>query len=252
MEEYHLVIVGAGRYRIHHFTLAFFRMLTQAGIFGLQVAKTYLEVHPSARLLILDAGQSLGGTWAKERLYDDLYTNNLVGMFEFSDFPMDFETFGVPPGSHIPGSVIHRYLTAYAKHFGVFNKIQCGACVKSVELKGSGEWLILYDLKSGEDVKDVTLNAKKLVLATGTTSEPHMPSIAGSEEFGGQIFHSKELQNHMDEMIVAKNVVVLGGSKSAADAAYVNAARGKHVDWVIRGKTVLKTARQRWSLYHMI
>lgn len=47
--------------------------------------------------------------------------NNLVGMLEWSDFPMDFETFGVPPGAHVPGLVLHRYLTAYAQHFGVLN-----------------------------------------------------------------------------------------------------------------------------------
>ena len=188
---------------------------------------------------MLDAGKSVGGTWAKERLYEDLYTNNLVGMLEFSDFPMDFETYGVLPGSHVPGAVVHRYLTDYAQHFGVFDNIQFNAWVKSAELKGNGEWIISYDLNSGGEVKEMKLTSKTLVLATGTTSEPNMPSIAGSGEFDGDIFHSKELPDRMEDLSAAKNVVVYGGSKSAADAAYVNASRGRHVDWVVRGKTSL-------------
>jgi cation diffusion facilitator CzcD-associated flavoprotein CzcO len=63
-----------------------------------------------------------------------------------------------------------------------------------------------------------------------------MPIIEGSENFGGHIFHTKELHDRKEDMAVAKNIVVLGGSKSAADAVHLNASRGRHVDWVIRGE----------------
>lgn len=208
------------------------------GFYGLPVAKTYLEVHPSSKILILDACQSVGGTWSSERLYDTLYSNNQVGVLEYSDFPMDFETFGVAPGSHVPGTVLHRYLTAYAEHFGVFNRIRFGATVKTTELQKNGSWLIHYELTDGwEKAKEETLLGHKLVLATGFTSEPKMPLIKGSEIFGDHIFHFKDIPNRTDDIDTAKNIVVLGGSKSAADAVYMNASKGRHVDWVIRGKT---------------
>jgi cation diffusion facilitator CzcD-associated flavoprotein CzcO len=179
----------------------------------------------------------VGGTWSSERLYEHLYSNNLVGMLEYSDFPMDFETFGVAPGSHVPGSVLHRYLTAYAEYFGVFSRIRFGATVKTTELQENGSWLIHYELKNGQEkAKEVTLLGNKLVLATGTTSEPIMPLIKGSEIFRGHIFNFKDVPNRTD-ISTAKNIVVLGGSKSAADAVYMNACKGRHVDWVIRGKT---------------
>ncbi|KFY02050.1 hypothetical protein V490_00665 [Pseudogymnoascus sp. VKM F-3557] len=214
-EEYDLVVVGAG-------------------IYGLAVAKTYHQVNPSARLLILDSGVSAGGTWCAERLYDDLFTNNLVGMLEFSDFLMDFETFGVAPNSHVPGLVMHRYLTAYARHFGVYDKIKLRSTVASAELLRGGEWHIKYDVVFGDVVEQRQLVSKKMVLATGTTSVPSMPTIKGSEEFGGSVFHFKDLPQRAKELSEANNIVVLGGSKSAADAVYYNASRGKHVDWVIR------------------
>ena len=36
-----------------------------AGMYGIQSAKTYLEVHPNAKLAILEASESIGGTWRK-------------------------------------------------------------------------------------------------------------------------------------------------------------------------------------------
>ena len=157
-------------------------------------------------------------------------------MLEFSDFSMDFETFGVAPNSHVPGSVMHRYLTAYARHFDVYDKIKLRSTVASAELLRGGEWHIKYDVVLGDMVEPRQLVSKKMVLATGTTSVPSMPTIKGSEEFGGSVFHFKDLPQRAKEMSEANNIVVLGGSKSAADAVYYNATRGKHVDWVIRGE----------------
>jgi cation diffusion facilitator CzcD-associated flavoprotein CzcO len=217
-------------------TPSFIETLTKSGVYGLPVAKTYLEVNPSSHVLILDAGRTVGGTWSLERLYDGLQTNNLFGMSEYSDFPMDFETFGVKPGSHVPGIVLHRYLTAYAERFGIFDKIRFEAFAKSAELKEDGTWVILYEKRAGEEgVRKVEALARKLVMATGTTSEPNMPEIRGAADFVGHIFHFKEFQNRKKEMEAAHNIAVLGGSKSAADAIYLNASKGKHVDWIIRG-----------------
>ncbi|KAL3424133.1 flavin-binding monooxygenase-like protein [Phlyctema vagabunda] len=216
MDEYDLVIVGAG-------------------IFGLPVAKTYLEVSPYSKVLVLDANKSIGGTWSAERMYDELRSNNLVGMLEYSDFPMDFETFGVASGSHIPGPIIHTYLKAYAKKFGVYERIRFRSWVQSAELLDDGNWSIIYREEDDQgSTKEVKLLAKKLVLATGTTTMPVMPNFVGGQTFNGHIFHFRDLPIRTEEMAAAKNIVVLGGSKSAADVAYLNAVRGRHVDWVIR------------------
>ena len=57
------------------------------------MGKTYLEASPDAKMVIFDGAASIGGTWAKERLYPGLKTNNLLGKYEFSDFPMTPERF---------------------------------------------------------------------------------------------------------------------------------------------------------------
>ena len=62
------------------------------------MAKTFLEVHPSSNIVILDYADSVGGTWASERLYPGLKTNNIVGSYEFSDFPLVPKQYGIEPG----------------------------------------------------------------------------------------------------------------------------------------------------------
>ena len=68
-------------------------------------------------MLIVDSAASVGGTWCKERLYPGLKTNNLVGTYEFGDFPMTYEGFGVKPDTHIPGAAVNDYLTQFTEHF---------------------------------------------------------------------------------------------------------------------------------------
>lgn len=63
IEKFDLVVVGAG-------------------IHGLVIAKTYRDVHPEASILVLDKSQSIGGVWAKDRLYPGLHTNNHFRTFE--------------------------------------------------------------------------------------------------------------------------------------------------------------------------
>ncbi|KAI1355610.1 hypothetical protein F5Y01DRAFT_326149 [Xylaria sp. FL0043] len=81
MEHFDVVIVGAG-------------------LHGLAIARTLVDTSPneSKRIIILDEGCSIGGTWAAERLYPGPKTNNVVGSYEFGDFPMDLRRYRLAPG----------------------------------------------------------------------------------------------------------------------------------------------------------
>ncbi|KAF1964296.1 dimethylaniline monooxygenase (N-oxide forming) [Bimuria novae-zelandiae CBS 107.79] len=214
MEEFDVVVVGAGWY-------------------GLGAAKTYLQLHPDDSILVLESASSAGGVWSRDRLYPGLQSNNLLGCYEYSDFPMDTATFGVKPGQHIPGSVLSKYLTAYAEHFGVHRHIRFNTRVESAEERSEGDgWTIVA--RHTETDAESTLHTKKLIVATGLTSQPNMPTFVGQEEFGGPIFHTKAFADYADTLKTARNVAVLGGSKSAWDAAYAYATAGIPVDMIIR------------------
>lgn len=196
------------------------------------MAKTYLEVNPASTVVVLDSAESVGGVWAKERLYPGLQTNNLYGSLAYSDFPMDEETFRVKEGEFIPGTVVHQYLHAYAEKFDIDRRIRFESRVYKVDRKDTGGWVVHY---SQNGKTDKTLLARRLVLSTGLTSEPFVPLFSGDESFDAPIFHVKNLaDNVVKASKVAQNVVILGGSKSAYDAAYVHASAGVTVDWVIR------------------
>jgi cation diffusion facilitator CzcD-associated flavoprotein CzcO len=154
----------------------------------------------------------------------------MVGTYEYSDFPMDEATWGVKAGQHIPGHVIHDYLTAYAKKFDVLHRIRLNTKVEIVEKREKGGWTLLC---AGE--KSRPISAKKLIVATGVTSQAFLPTVEGQDSFGVPLFHSKDFLQHADTIKTSERVTVLGGTKSAWDAVYAYGTDGVEVDWVIRG-----------------
>lgn len=209
------------------------------------MVKTYLEVNPRAKAVVFDSAHSIGGTWSQERLYSGLRTNNLYGSLEYSDFPMDVETFGVKPGEFIPGQVVYDYLRSYSEKFDINKTIRFGTWVKSVQRASSGDWLLNYARSASTERAGMNGSAdshaarqivtKKLVISTGLTSEPFIPYIPGSEDFDAPLFHAKDLDKYTDaKSPESKRVTVFGSAKSAYDVAYAYASRGVSVDWIIR------------------
>ncbi|MCJ1308030.1 hypothetical protein MMC25_001680 [Agyrium rufum] len=216
-------------------------LIIGAGWHGLAVAKTYLEVHPDTNLVILDSSESIGGVWCKERLYPGLKSNNLHGTYEFSDFPMDEETFGVSPGQHVPGPVVHKYLLKYAEQHDILRRIRFRWTVNSVERKEDRSWLIRtsktaeHPENTVEQAQYRAISSPKLVFATGLTSQPFLPTFNGSETFNAPIFHVKDMRRYTDKKAQpGKNVIVLGASKSGYDAVYAHVTAGTTVDWIVR------------------
>ncbi|KAF5620549.1 dimethylaniline monooxygenase [Fusarium sp. NRRL 52700] len=178
-----------------------------AGWAGLAAAKARHQLHPEESLGVFDSAASLGGTWAKHRLYTGLKTNNMLGTYQYPDFPMDTETFGIKPDP-------------------------IRAQSRGGRAPRNGGWtLMVRDIKVGGNIK---IEARRLVLATGLSSEPFLPIFEGQEDFGAPIFHAKDLRNHEDTYGTAKSLTVFGGTKSAWDMVYLYATKGIRVNWVIR------------------
>ncbi|KAF6800309.1 flavin-binding monooxygenase-like family protein [Colletotrichum sojae] len=204
-----------------------------AGWYGLGAAKQYHCTQPGSSLVIFDSQASLGGTWADERIYPGLKSNNLLGTFEYPDFPMDTETFGVHPREHVPGETVARYITAYAKKFAIADKVRSGHKVVAAEHQDTveGGWVLTVLDPSQEEKKVFT---RRLIIATGLTSEPWLPHFEGQESFGGKIFHGKHFQQNADTLKTAKTVTIFGATKFAWDAAYAYATAGVKVNWIVR------------------
>ena len=189
-------------------------------------------------MAILDKSPTIGGVWAEHRLYPGLKTNNMLGTYEHSDAPMMGENgFDVKPGEHIPGTVVHEYLKCFAEKFGILRLCRFGEAVTVAEkMDDAAGWVLTVD-KPMDDQGTATykLLTKKMVVATGLTSQPFLPTFPGERDFEAPIIHCGNLLGKSEELFAsATNVVVFGGTKSAWDASYAFATRGVHVDWVIR------------------
>ena len=57
------------------------------GWFGLAAAKAYLEQHSDSKMAIIESSESWGGTWSMNRLYPGLKSDNMIGTYEYLDFP---------------------------------------------------------------------------------------------------------------------------------------------------------------------
>ncbi|KAI1082566.1 FAD/NAD(P)-binding domain-containing protein [Whalleya microplaca] len=204
-----------------------------AGWYGLAAAKQYHCTQPASSLAVFDSQKTLGGTWAEERLYPGLKSNNLWGTYEYPDFPMDTPTFGVKKDEHIPGKVINTYLKAYAARFGITDSLRLETKVLVAEHQDTAEggWVLTVASPNQGETK---LFARRVIFATGLTSEAFLPHFEGQETFGGRIFHSKYFKQNDDTLKTAKRVTVFGATKFAWDAVYAYATAGVKVDWVIR------------------
>ena len=88
-----------------------------AGIYGIQAARTYLEIHPTANLIVLEADDGVGGVWSAERNYEAFWTQTPLSMAEFSDQPMDPPPLKDQYYGYFRAEYVTRYLEGY---IGVF------------------------------------------------------------------------------------------------------------------------------------
>jgi cation diffusion facilitator CzcD-associated flavoprotein CzcO len=207
MEEADLVIIGAG-------------------IYGLTTAHTYHHLHPSAKVLILDSAPSIGGPWAPHRVFPGLRTNNLWGMYEHPDFPMDEKRFMVKRGEHIPAARMFDYLCAFAKWADIEKFFRGRTDVEVIEQDKDGEGWMLRCAPTVLDKKGAEIKAKKLVIAVGNTNKPLLPHYETSTTFQPMVVHTAEFPEHYP--VIAKpdkHTVIVGSGKSAWDVAYACASQ---------------------------
>lgn len=187
------------------------------------MASTYHQLHPEARILILEGNPSIGGTWASDRIFAGLKTNNLLGMYEHPDFPFDEARFGVKDGEHIPAGKMLEYLQALVEHSGISTFLRLNTKVEEVEKREDGWELECLALASG---KSFTLKTPKLVLAVGNTNKPKMPKYQTSPAFEAPFIHSRHFPARYEEVVrPGAHTLVIGGGKSALDVAYACASQ---------------------------
>jgi hypothetical protein len=135
---------------------------------------------------------------------------------------------------HIPGEHVNDYLRKYAKKFDLYKHIRLECIVHSAIDGGAAGWTINAEQDSKPEKGTYNIIARKLIVATGLTSEPFMPVMEGKHAFGAPIYHTSELAKAENGLGLFEKVVLLSGAKFSWDIACAYASAGVQVDWVIR------------------
>ena len=215
------------------------------GIYGICAANTYLSLHPTANIKVLDSDSNVGGVWSRSRHYPSFWSQTGARLSGFPDkqfkVPEDAETYH----DLYDAKYITHYLEDYVRdqeHDGLplIERFIFMCWVRNVFKDENGIWQTRSEI---EDRGDVAFQSKKLIVSTGAHSVPYTPELRGSEDFNGPILHQKDLgaSNLLtpEEQNVEEHsrITILGGSKSASDIAYAAAADMSHprkVSWIIR------------------
>ena len=173
-----------------------------AGACGLVVAKTFAE-----RGIPFDCFEALadiGGIWNPESphaVYGSTYLNSSKKLSRYPDYPFPEEW-----PHYVSRAQAQEYLSAYAKEFGLYDRITFNACVTSAE-RVDGRWRIQIEGEANPRLYD------GLVVANGHHWEPNWPSYLGT--FTGEVLHSHDVKSK--EQLKDKRVLVVGAGNSAVD-----------------------------------
>lgn len=92
-----------------------------------------------------------------------------------------------------------------------------------------------WEIKTVVTGEKKTFQCPKLVMASGLYTLPNIPNLPGVDQFAGKVIHQKDFGTSkiLDDDKV-KNVIVMGGGKSAGDMVYASLKVGKTVSWLLR------------------
>ncbi|MGH6865512.1 MAG: flavin-containing monooxygenase [Methyloceanibacter sp.] len=173
-----------------------------AGACGLPVVKTFAE-----RGIAFDCFEALsdvGGIWNPASPHVVYASTHLNSSQRLSRYPRFRFAEGLP---HYPSRAqAQDYLRAYARQFGLYDRITFNTRVISAE-RGEDDWRVTVE---GEDA---TRHYAGLVVANGHHWYPNMPHYPGS--FAGEVLHSHDVKSK--EQLKGKRVLVVGAGNSAVD-----------------------------------
>ncbi|KAJ5448487.1 hypothetical protein N7445_003308 [Penicillium cf. griseofulvum] len=150
-----------------------------------------------SRLLVIDSASDIAGTWAAERLYPNLLSQNSYGLYEFSDLPLS-DVVPRADDTHnqfIAGWEINRYLRAWVEKWKLEKHIRLNWKVDDISRLETKEWKLNISVSTSPG-RRITIICDKLVLATGLTSVPNMPDTKGSSEAcddSAPVIHAKDV-----------------------------------------------------------
>jgi len=201
-----------------------------AGPCGLTTIKQLLD--EGHDVVCFDKNPDIGGIWLRYegdgdrmKAYDDLYLTISMKLMAYSDFPFRGDR------KFYSRAEYFDYLKTYAGRFGLTERIRFGSEVTNVQ-RVSDRWVVSVR-RDGIDSKEPF---DAVAVCSGPFKTPNR-TIAGLEDFTGEIVHSSEYRNN--NRFRDKRVLIVGLAESGADIVRQIGHVASACTLAIRGYTYL-------------
>jgi len=189
-------------------------LVVGAGPAGLAAARA-LQAR-GREFLIVDGGQTIADSW--RRHYDRLHLHTVREESHLPDRPMPDDW-----PRYVSRDQVVEYLEAYTRHFGLEPMLGCR--VARIE-PGEAGWCAT--LATGE-----ALDARHVILATGTNRVPVEPDWPGRAETALPVTHSRAYKNA--DHFAGARVLVVGMGNTGAEIALDLSEHGAAPTVSVRG-----------------
>ncbi|TXM72604.1 NAD(P)/FAD-dependent oxidoreductase [Methylobacterium sp. WL69] len=200
-----------------------------AGISGISAAHALQTQCPGKSYAILEARDSLGGTWDLFR-YPGLRSDSDLYTFGFSFRPWTEDK------SIADAASILSYLRATAEEFGIDRRIRYGQRVVSAAWDTSeARWTV--EVEAGRERIAYTCGFLYVCAGYYDYAGGYRPDWPGTERFAGPIVHPQAWPDDLD--YAGKRVVVIGSGATAVTLVPAMARRADHVTMLQRSPTYI-------------
>jgi len=213
-------------------------LIIGAGISGINVAYRLQEQSPNQSYAILEARDSLGGTWDLFR-YPGIRSDSDMYTFGFEFYPWkEFRTMA-------DGASIKNYLKDAATTFGIDKHIHYRHKLQSANWSSDQQnWTFKVDSPEGQK----NMRSRFVVFCTGyyDFNEAMPAKIPGIENFQGKVIHPQFWPEDLD--YTKKEVVIVGSGATAVTLLPNIAKKTNNVIMLQRSPTYIATVPQRDNL----
>jgi monooxygenase len=212
-------------------------LIVGAGLSGVGAAFTLQRDCPKRTYAILEARESLGGTWDLFR-YPGIRSDSDMYTLGYSFRPWK------DAKSLADGASILQYIKDTASESGIEPHIRFQHCVTRASW-ASDQALWTIEVERGPQKQAVEFTCNFLFTCSGYYSyaEGYSPIFPGAERFAGKIIHPQKWPTSLD--YAGKRVVVIGSGATAVTLIPAMARTASHVTMLQRSPTYIVSAPNR-------
>ena len=202
-----------------------------AGISGISAGYALQTQCPTKSYAILEARDTLGGTWDLFR-YPGLRSDSDLYTFGFSFRPWTEDK------SIADAASILTYLRATAAEFGIDRHIRYGQRVVSAAWStAEARWTVTVEAGPERDRRTYTCGFLYICAGYYDYEGGYLPDWAGTDSFTGRIVHPQAWPDDLD--YAGKRVVVIGSGATAVTLVPEMAKSAAHVTMLQRSPTYI-------------